>query len=386
MDATTAGYEDRRLLDFYERVLERVAALPGVQAAAFSRWGLLEGGSTRDGIRVAGRRAGQGGRRRPRPLRVARLLRDDGDSAAGRTRRVGAGSGDGAAVAVVNQALARQIAREPAGRRRPQRAASSGPDKPVEIVGLAADARFASLRDPAPPTIYLPYRQHRQHRMSFAVRVAGDPTALTEAVRRAVAGVDADVPLFGVRTQVDQIDVAVRQERVFALARLGLRRCSRSCWPASASTARSATAWPGAGPRSACAWRSARRRGDVVSLVLRESLAPVPVGAAIGHRAGAGDHPLRAEPAVRDRAARSGDAVRRDDRAARGGAARRLAAVAARLRRRSGGGAASGVSGVSALRSCATGRARRCRRPGPGAASPSGRRPGSRARRSSASA
>ena len=97
MDATTAGYEDRRLLDFYETVLERIAAIPGVQSAAFSRWGLLEGGATRDGIKRARRACRTAERRRARPLRVAGLLRDDGDSAARRPRRVGAGSRDRAA-------------------------------------------------------------------------------------------------------------------------------------------------------------------------------------------------------------------------------------------------------------------------------------------------
>ncbi len=384
MDATTAGYEDRRLLDFYERVLERVSALPGVQAAAFSRWGLLEGGSTRDGIRVAGAAPGK------EDVGVHVHYVSPGFFAAMGIpmlagRDVSAQDRETSPkVAVVNQALARQIASEPTGAIG-RNVLFEGPDKPVEVVGLAADARFASVRDSAPATMYLPYRQHRQHRMSFAVRVNGEPTALTEAVRRAVAGVDADVPLFGVRTQVDQIDVAVRQERVFAwlASGFGLLALVLACLGIYGTLGYGvARRWPEIGLRMALgATRAGRRVAGPARIA----------GAGAdrrrdGHRAGAGDHPLRAEPAVRDRAARSGDAVRRDDRTARGGTARRLAPVAARLRRRSGGGAASGVSGVSALRSCATGRARRCRRPGSGAASRAGRRPGSRARRSSASA
>ena len=35
--------------------------------------------------------------------------------------------------------------------------ATTRPDKPIEIVGTVADAHFASLRDPAPPTIYFPF-------------------------------------------------------------------------------------------------------------------------------------------------------------------------------------------------------------------------------------
>ena len=187
MDATTAGYEDRRLLDFYEAVLERIAAIPGVQSAAFSRWGLLEGSATRDGIKVLDAPAGRQDvgvhvhfvspayfATMGIPLLAGRDVSAQDRETAPR-------------VAVVNQAVARQMASagvaSPVGRR----VGYDTPDKPIEIVGLVADAYFASLREPAPPTIYLPFRQHRQHRMTFAVRVARDPSGVAEAIRRAVA-------------------------------------------------------------------------------------------------------------------------------------------------------------------------------------------------------
>jgi predicted permease len=280
MDATTAGYEDRRLLDFYEQVLERVSALPGVQAAAFSRWGLLEGGSTRDGIRVPDAPSGNADvgvhvhyvspgffATMGIPMLAGRDLSAQDREPSPR-------------VAVINEALARQIAPaapDAIGRR----FLFEAPDKPVEIVGLVADARFASLRDRAPATMYLPYRQYRQHRMSFAARVNGEPTAITEAVRRAVAGVGADVPLFGIRTQVEQLAVAVRTERVFAwlASGFGLLALILACLGIYGTLGYAvARRWPEIGVRMAL---GATRR-DVVSLILQESLAPVLVGAAVG--------------------------------------------------------------------------------------------------------
>ena len=70
-------------------------------------------------------------------------------------------------VAVVNQALARLLAggASPIGRRIVLE------DAEVEIVGVAGDARFSSLRDAAPATIYLPFRQYAQHRMTFVMRI-----------------------------------------------------------------------------------------------------------------------------------------------------------------------------------------------------------------------
>ena len=280
MDATTAGYADGRLLDFYEQVLERVSALPGVETAAFSRWGLLEGGATRDGIRVPGAPAGQADigvhvhyvspgffATMGIPLLAGRDVSAQDRETSPR-------------IAVINEALARLIAGSgPAAVGRPFLFES--PDKPVEVVGLVGDARFASLRDRTPPTMYLPYRQYRQHRMSFAARVSGEPTALTESVRQAVAGVDGNVPLFGVRTQVEQIDVAVRQERVFAwlASGFGVLALTLACLGIYGTLGYGvARRWPEIGVRVAL---GATRR-DVVSLILRESLTPVLVGATAG--------------------------------------------------------------------------------------------------------
>jgi predicted permease len=280
LDASNSGYEGRRLLDFYERVLERVAAVPGVEAAAFSRWGLLEGGSTRDGIRVPGAAPG----RDEIGVHVHYVSPDFFATMgiallAGRDVSV-QDRETAPKVAIVNRALARQIAAEPAsaiGRS----FLFERPDSPVQIVGLVADVRFASLRDQAPPTMYLPYRQHRQHRMSFAVKTTREPAALTEAIRQAVAEIDDGVPLFGVRTQIDQVDVAVRQERVFAWVASGfgvlalLLACLGIYGTLGYGVARRT---PEIGVRMALG----ATRQDVVSLVLRDLLLPVLAGAAIG--------------------------------------------------------------------------------------------------------
>ena len=52
--------------------------------------------------------------------------------------------------------------------------------------------------------------------MTFAIRTAGDPEALAGSIRDAVAAVDPSVPLFDFWSQRTQIDLAIRQERLFA--------------------------------------------------------------------------------------------------------------------------------------------------------------------------
>ncbi len=52
--------------------------------------------------------------------------------------------------------------------------------------------------------------------MSFELRTAGNPTTIVPDVRRAVASVDVNLPLFGVKTQVQQIDDSLFEEHLFA--------------------------------------------------------------------------------------------------------------------------------------------------------------------------
>jgi predicted lysophospholipase L1 biosynthesis ABC-type transport system permease subunit len=117
--------------------------------------------------------------------------------------------------------------------------------------------------------------------MTFAVRVARDPSGVAEAIRRAVAAVDSGVPLFGVRSQVEQIDIAVRQERVFAwlASGFGLLALLLACLGVYGTLAYGVERrTPEIGVRMALG----ATRGHVVAMILRESLAPVAVGVAAG--------------------------------------------------------------------------------------------------------
>ena len=88
----------------------------------------------------------------------------------------------------------------------------------IEIVGLSADAKYTSLRDEIKPTIYLPWSQELQsvRSMAFEMRAAGNPGALAGVVREAVRSVDSNLPVFDVKTQIEQSDETLRTERLFA--------------------------------------------------------------------------------------------------------------------------------------------------------------------------
>jgi predicted permease len=88
----------------------------------------------------------------------------------------------------------------------------------LEIVGVLRDAKYNSVRDSAPPTMYVPYTQTRVGGAVFEVRTAGAPTSVTAAVREAVRQIDPNLPLTDISTQLEQVELRFQQEKLFAQA------------------------------------------------------------------------------------------------------------------------------------------------------------------------
>jgi predicted permease len=118
-----------------------------------------------------------------------------------------------AEVVVVDERFARQFFPNvnPVGRRfgfNPRE------DTRYEIIGVAGDSRYNSLRADARPTVYQPYAGDVRGPVHFAIRTTIDSGRLSEAVRKAVAAVDPAVPLTEFHTQTALIDRLLRTERL----------------------------------------------------------------------------------------------------------------------------------------------------------------------------
>jgi predicted permease len=280
MDATLSGYQDVRLKDFYEAALERVAATPGVRSASMSRWGLISDSATGDEIRTAGDVSAKADSRAVSIHYVApNYFRTMGIGLIGRD--VAPSDREQAPpVAIVNQELARRaFGGNAIGSRFGFGGNASGNE--IEVVGVAADARFSSLREPAPPTVYIPYRQNNQHVMTMAVRSDLEPTALIETFRRLLGELDPNVPMYQIRTQEAQIDRALAQERIFAqlVSGFALLALALACLGIYGTLAWSvARRTPEIGLRVAL---GAQRR-DVVRLIVSDIAVPVGLGVALG--------------------------------------------------------------------------------------------------------
>ena len=219
IDPTLDNYRGARLADFYERLRQRLARLPEVGAASLSAYTLLGNSAAYSELAIAGEPPAAAAAARPKYVPEQRV-----DAGFFATMGIPIVLGRGFAardderaprVAVIAESLARARfpGQNPIGRRIGRR-----PDKADrEIVGVAADAVFARLRDGMAPTVYIPYRQETIGAMSIELRSrGGDPAALIPAVRGAVRELDPDLPLFAVRTQTQQLAEAMHQERSLA--------------------------------------------------------------------------------------------------------------------------------------------------------------------------
>jgi predicted permease len=85
-----------------------------------------------------------------------------------------------------------------------------------EIVGVVGDVRESQLGVEAYPTIYLPIDQTTGHGISIAVRTAGSPASMTQALRGIVRDLDQTLPVYGISTMEQRIAASVNRQRFYA--------------------------------------------------------------------------------------------------------------------------------------------------------------------------
>ena len=88
------------------------------------------------------------------------------------------------------------------------------------IIGVAGDVREYGPASRPAPTLYLPYGQWPVDSMTLAIKTRGEPSAVIEPSRARLRDMDADVPIFAVRSMAQIRDIAVAQPRLY-LAMIG---------------------------------------------------------------------------------------------------------------------------------------------------------------------
>jgi putative ABC transport system permease protein len=198
----SARYPEESTTPFYERLLERIRALPGVRAAAASSIVPFGTNFDRIGVEVEGRPSGssddlaEGDRYIVSPEFFAAMgvPLKQGRGFTGRDRH------DAALVAVVDEVFARRTfpGESPIGKRMKL----PGRDSLATIVGVAGHVKHYGLDAASPGQIYMPVAQYPWRYMVLVVRAeeATDPLALVSPARAAVHALDPNLPLDDVAT------------------------------------------------------------------------------------------------------------------------------------------------------------------------------------------
>ncbi len=206
--------EDAQIAALYDRLLERVRALPGARTAGLvtslpmSRSGdgsdfTIEGRppATEEEVpRTQWRSITPGYLDVLRiPLLRGRPLGEHDDA-------------DASGVALINQTLARKhfADTDPIGQRVRIRA------EVREIVGVVGDVRHWGNNEAPPPELYLPAMQQPDREMFLTLRTTGDPTAFVGIVRREIAGLEPDAAIGEIRSMERVVAEFTTPERAMA--------------------------------------------------------------------------------------------------------------------------------------------------------------------------
>lgn len=220
VDPRLSGYAGPRTTALYRELRERLGSLPGVERVTFSRHGQLGGGGRSGSVYAIGTSERE---RLETPVNVVGtdffetmrlpLLRgrafQPGDE---EVWREDTAQGRPPLVVVVNASLARRLFgdEDPIGRRVHYEGTEA------EVIGVATDAKYFSIRRSADPTLYISFLQYERGQAAFVLRTTGDPRGVIPLVRQAVSEVDPTLPIFDIATQRDVVNTTLGSERLLA--------------------------------------------------------------------------------------------------------------------------------------------------------------------------
>ena len=281
MDTSSLSYkgDDPRLTSLYRRIEQRVGELAAVRSASFAFFTFQQGSWTEyayvqgrphldDQQEIHNNVVGPGFfAAMGLPITAGRQfsLNDTATSPK---------------VAIINETMARDYfsGSSPIGQRFGLSPERSGE---FEVAGVVKDAKYESLREKPTPMAFYPYSQHSGFYDDFAVRYTGDVGGIAREIRRAVAEVDSNLPVREIRTLAEQVDSTLVGDKLTArlssfFGLLALLLASVGIYGVLSYTVSRRTSEVGL--RMALG----ARRASVVWLLVREVLALVVIGLAIG--------------------------------------------------------------------------------------------------------
>ncbi len=213
--------EPAQINNFYNQLLESVAHLPGVQAAAIAYDHPLQSNWI-DAFSIEGQTSDQAIASASAnfiPVSWDYFSTVGAHLASGRYFNA-QDDQDHPGVAIVNEAFVRHYF--PDGQALGRKLQLSAPARiwqnkrftSLEIVGVAHDVKAAGLNAPSDPAYYVPAPQTPLQGMTLLVRTQGDPTALVPALRNAVLAIDPQQPIAAISTLEELVGQRIAQPRL----------------------------------------------------------------------------------------------------------------------------------------------------------------------------
>jgi putative ABC transport system permease protein len=208
---------------FFARVLERVAAVPGVQSTGLINHLPLSGANTLWSFQTEDHPPSRPGEEPTAGYRIADAgyFRTLGIPLVAGRLFTAADHQKGSNALIINDSLARQLwpDRSPLGRR--VRLGNAKSEEPwLTVVGVVVAVRHDGLRVSPGPEFFLPYSPDASDPMTLVVGAGANPLAIAGEVRKAIWELDRNLPLYAVKSLEQVLADSLSRER-FNLALLG---------------------------------------------------------------------------------------------------------------------------------------------------------------------
>ena len=208
------GYSKERTAAFYDELMARTRALPGVKFASLASDSPISGGWDQNGIVVEGYTPREGERMSCDATYVSRdyfksleipfLLGRDFDERDGLTAPK---------VVIVNEKMAKHYFGDASNAIGKRIGLDEVPDR--TIVGVVRDAQYINLRESLRKHFYVPTTQDATlSNLTLHVKTSSDPNVVAEQLRAELKALDPHLPLYNIKTLSTEIDQSLIQERL----------------------------------------------------------------------------------------------------------------------------------------------------------------------------
>ena len=213
------GYNQQRSLDFFQRLEDRISALPGVRSLSGAQESLLSDSDRSSNITVEGESPETAGGRdvMRNAVGIGHFSNLGIPLLQGRefTRQDAAAGPD---VAIVNETMAKAFFPNGNALGRHMKFGGGSGALNLEIVGIVRDSHHMDVKEHPKAFVYIPYTQENNiGALTYYVRTSRDPAAMASAIRKTVEELDASLPVYEERTFEEQIDRQLSNDRLVAL-------------------------------------------------------------------------------------------------------------------------------------------------------------------------